>query len=98
MSDRLEYNQADNIPQYDKEILSQPPQVAIFPNTEAPIGDTVHVHFFEDDDCDPLAVFATHQQWQLCHSIVDTNLGKTKLNNIIEWLLIVPNANANNPN
>jgi hypothetical protein len=28
---------------------------------------------------------------------VDTNLGKTKLNNILKWRLIVPDANAKNP-
>jgi hypothetical protein len=51
----------------------------------------------EDDDWDPLAQFATPQQWQLCRSIVDTNLGKTKLNNILERRLIVPDTNAKHP-
>jgi len=68
----------------------------LFPNAGAPIDDTVQVHSFEDDDGDPLAPFATPQQWQRCRSFVGTNLGKTKLNNILKRRLIVPDANAKN--
>jgi hypothetical protein len=96
-SDGLNYKLADDILQFDDDTLSQPPEMEIFPNAEALIDDTVRVHSFEDDDWDPLAPFATPQQWQLCHSIVDTNLGKTKLNNILKRRLIVPDANAKNP-
>jgi len=97
VSDGLDYKLADNIPQFDNDTLSQTPAMEIFPNTGAPIDDTVRVHSFEDEDWDPLAPFATPQQWQLCRSIVDTNLGKTKLNNILKQRLIVPDANAKNP-
>jgi len=84
LSDGLDYELADNIPQLDEDILSQPPEIEIFPNAGAPIDDTVPVHAFDDDEWDPLAPFATPQQWQLCRSIGDTNLGKTKLNNILK--------------
>jgi hypothetical protein len=96
-SDVLDYELADDILQFDDDTLSQPPEMEIFPNAGAPIDDTVRVHSFVDDDWDPLALFATPQQWQLCRSIVDTNLGKTKLNNILKRRLIVPDANAKNP-
>ena len=96
-SDGLDYELADDILQFDDDTLSQPPETEIFPNAGAPIDDTVRVHSFEDDDWDPLAPFATPQQWQLCRSIVDTNLGKTKLNNILKRRLIVPDANGKNP-
>jgi len=79
-SDGLDYELADDILQFDDDTLSQPPETEIFPNAGAPIDDTVRVHSCEDDDWDPLAPFATPQQWQLCRSIVDTNLGKMKLN------------------
>jgi len=97
MSDGLDYELADDILQFDDDTLSQPPETEIFPNAGAPIDDTVRVHSFEDDDWDPLAPFATPQQWQLCRSIVDTNLGETKLNNILKRRLIVPDANAKIP-
>jgi len=96
-SDGLDYELADDILQFDDDTLSQPPEREIFPDAGAPIDDTVRVHPFEDDDWDPLAPFAIPQQWQLCSSIVDTNLGKTKLNNILKRRLIVPDANAKNP-
>ena len=79
-SDGLDYELADGILQFDDNILSQPPETKMFPNAGAPIDVTVKVDSFEDDDWDPLAPFPTPQQWQLCRSIVDTNLGKTKLN------------------
>jgi len=75
--DGLDYELADYIPQFDDDTLSQLPETEIFPNPGAAINDPVRVHSFEDDDWDPLALFATPQQWQLCCSIVDTNLGKT---------------------
>jgi len=96
-SDGLNYELADDILQFDNDRLSQPPETEIFPNAEAPIDDTVQVHSFQHDDWHPLAPFVTPQQWQLWCSIVDTNLGKTKLNNILKRRLIVPNANAKNP-
>jgi hypothetical protein len=95
-SDGLDYEPADDILQFDDDTLSKPPGTEIFPNAEAPIDHTVRVHSFEDDNWDPLAAFATPQQLQLCRSIVDTNLGKTKLNNIFKRRLIVPDANAKN--
>jgi len=93
-SDGLDYKLADDIPQSEDDILSQPPETVVLPNAGTPMDDTIQVHSFEDDDRDPLALFATPQKWQLCRSSVDTNLGKTKLNNIVKWSLIVPNANA----
>lgn len=63
----------------------------------APINNTVRVQLFEDEDWYPLAVFATPKQWQLCSSIVDTNLGNMKLNNVLKRRLIVPDSNAENP-
>jgi len=97
MSDGLHYELADDIPQFDPDTPSQLPEMEICPNAGAPINDTVRVHSSEDDDWDPLAPFATPHQWQLCRSIVDTNLGKPKLNNILKPRLIVPDANAKIP-
>jgi len=96
-SEWLDYELADDIPQFDDDTLSQPHQTNLFNKVGAPIYNTVRVHSFEDNDWDSLAPFATPQQWQLCCSIVDTNLGKTKLNNNLKRRLIVPDANANNP-
>jgi len=96
-SDGLDYEPADDIPQVEDDTLSQASETEIFPNAGATINDTVRAHPVEDDEWDPLAPFATPQHWQLCHSIVDTNLGKTKLNNILKRRLIVPDANAKNP-
>jgi len=96
--DGLDYEPADDILQFDDNTLSQPPETEKFPNAGAPIDDTVQVHSFEDDDWDPLAPFATPQQSQICCSIVDSNLGKTKVHNILERRLIVPHANVKNPN
>jgi len=96
-SNGLDYDLADDILQYDDNTLSQPPEMEIIPNAGAPINDTVRVHSLEDDDWDPLALFATHQQRQQCNSIVDTNQCKTKLNNILKGRLILPDAIANNP-
>jgi len=94
MSDGLDYELADDIPQFNDNTLSQPPETEIFPNAWSPINDTVRVYSFENDDWDPVALFATPQQWQLSCSIVDTNLRKTKLNNILKRRHIVPDANA----
>jgi len=96
-SDGLDYELADDIPQFYDNASSQPPETYIFPNTEAPIDDTVRVHSFEDYYWGPLALFAIRQQWQLCRSIVDDNLGITKLNNILKGRLIVSDANTKNP-
>jgi hypothetical protein len=60
-SDGLDYELADDILQFDDHTLSQPPETEIFPNAGPPIDDTVQVHSFEDDDWDPLALFATPQ-------------------------------------
>jgi hypothetical protein len=68
----------------------------IRPNSEAPINDTVRVHTFENDGWIPLAPFTTPQQWQLCHSFVNANVGSTKLNNILKHKLIVPDTKAKN--
>jgi len=94
LSDGLDYKVADDIPHVDDNKQIRRPAMEIFLITGAPIDDTVRVLFFEDDDWDAVALFATPQQWQLCCSIVDTNLGKAKLNNILQWRLIVPDANA----
>jgi hypothetical protein len=72
MSDGLDYELPDDILQYHDNTLSQPPETAIFPNAGAPIDDAVRVHSFEDDDWNPIALFAIPQKWQLCRSIVDT--------------------------
>jgi len=96
-SDGIDYKIADDIPQFDDNTLSLPPETDIFPIAGAQIDDTVQVHSSEDDACHPLALFVTPQQWQLCRSIVDTNLDKTKLNNILKRRLIVPDTNAKNP-
>jgi hypothetical protein len=95
--DELDYELADLFLQFDDDTQSQRPETEIYPNTEVQIDDTVRVQPIQDDDWDPLALFATLQQWQLCSSIVDTILGKTKLNNILKRRLIVPYANAKNP-
>jgi len=97
MSDGLDYELADVIPKFDDNTQSQWPETEIFPKPGAPINDTVQVQSFENDDWDRLAPFATPQQWQLCHCIVDTNLGQTKLNNILKWRLSLPDANVKNP-
>jgi len=96
-SDRLDCALADNIPQFVNNTHNQPPEMEIFPHAGAPIDDTLQVNSFEDDDCDPLAPFVTAHSWQLCYSIVDTNLGKSKPNNIVKPILIIPDANAKNP-
>jgi len=83
-SDELDYKLAHHIPQFADDTHSQQPETEIFTNAGAPFDDTVQVQSSQDDDWDPLALIATPQQWQLCHSIVDTNLGKTKLNNILK--------------
>jgi len=57
---------------------------------------TCYCYTFEDDDWDPHALFATPQQWQLCHTIVNSNLCKMKLNILISRL-IVPDTNCKNP-
>jgi hypothetical protein len=96
VSDELDYELAGDILQVDDDTESQRPDTEIFPNAGGQIDDTVRVQSFEDDDLDSLALFGTPQQWQLCCSIVDNNLGKTKVNNILKRRLIVPDANANN--
>jgi len=58
------------------------PHTAVFPNAGPPIDDIVCITSFELDNWDPLAPFTTPKQWQLCRSIVDTNVGKIKLNNL----------------
>jgi len=68
-----------------------------FPTSAASISNPVQFHYFEDDNWDPFAPCTTPQQWQLCCSLVDTNLRKTILNNILHWRLIVPTANAKHP-
>jgi hypothetical protein len=95
-SDGLDYELTDDILPFDNDTLIKPPDTEIFPNTWALINDTVQVHSFEDDDWDPLTLFATPQQWQLGHSIVDINLGKMKLNKFLKRIHIVPDANTKN--
>jgi hypothetical protein len=85
---------ADHIPQCDDDTPSQRPEIELFPNAGALINDTVQVQTFEDDDWNPLAPFATPQQWELCSPIVGTNLCKMKLNNVLKRKLIVPDVNA----
>ena len=98
MPDGLDYKLADDIPHFDEnDKQCQPPETEIFPNAGALIDDTVQVQSLEDDVWDPLALFATPQQLHLCLSIANTNRGKMKLNNILKWRLIIPDANAKNP-
>jgi len=66
--------------------------MVIFHNAGASINDAVRVQFLDNDDLDTLAPFAILQPLQLC-SIVDTNLGKIKLN-ILKWIHIVCNLDA----
>jgi len=96
-SDGLDYKLADDIPQFDDHTQNQQPEMEIFLNAGAPIDDTACVQSYEDDDWDLFSPFATSQQWQLCCSIVATNQGTTKLNNILKRRLIVADANAKKP-
>jgi len=97
VTDGLHYKLADDIPQCDNDRHSQWLETDILPHMGAPINNTVRIQLFEDEDWYPLAVFATPKQWQLCSSIVDTNLGNMKLNNVLKRRLIVPDSNAENP-
>ncbi|KAF8524251.1 hypothetical protein BDD12DRAFT_811059 [Trichophaea hybrida] len=65
-----------------------------FPHTGAPFDNIGHIPSFELDNWDPLSPFTTPEKWQLCRSIVDTNMGKTKLNNLLKRRLIVPGTDA----
>jgi len=76
MSDGLDCELSNGIPQFDDDTLSQPPDTEIFCNAGATNKDTVQAHSFEDDNWNPLAPLNTPQLWQLCHSIVDINQGK----------------------
>jgi len=96
MSDGLDYEIADNISLFDDDTQIQRSQKEIFRNAGTPIDDKVWVQSFQYDNWDCPAPFATPQQSQLCHSLLDTNLGKTKLNNILKWRVIVPNTNNEN--
>jgi hypothetical protein len=92
--DGLDKVLADHIPQCDDDTPSQRPEIELFPNAGALINDTVQVQTFEEDDWNPLAPFATPQQWELCSPMVGTNLGKMKLNNVLKQKLIVPDVSA----
>jgi hypothetical protein len=60
-SDGLDYELADHILQFQDDILSQPPDTKMCANGGAPIDDTVRVHSLDDDEWDPLPLFATPQ-------------------------------------
>ena len=94
VSDGLDSKLADDIPQFDDDSLSQPPETEICPITGSPIDDTLQVVSIKDDDLDPLAPFAIPQWSLLCRSNVYTYLGKIKVHNIIKRRLIIPAANA----
>jgi hypothetical protein len=53
----------------------------MFPKAVAPI-----------DDWDPCALLSTPHQWQLCRSLVDTNIGQMKIDYILKRRLIVSDA------
>jgi len=75
MADGLDCELADDIPECNNDKHSQPPESDIFPKTGAPIDNTVQIQSIDDGNWNPHAQFATPHQWQLCRSIVDTNLG-----------------------
>jgi len=95
--DRLDYELADDIARFGDNKRIPQPVTELFPNAETPINNIVQVQSFPKNHWDSRALFATPQQWLLCNSVVDTNLGKTKLNNILKWRLIAPNLNFKNP-
>lgn len=94
MSDGPDCDHADDIPQSNDGALCRPPEMEVFTNTEAPNDDTAPVHSVQYEYSDRLPPFATPKQLQLCHSIVDSNLDKTKLNHILKQRISVPKANA----
>jgi len=61
------------------------------------MDNSVELQSLQNEYWNTNAPFATPQLGQLCHSIVDNNLGKTKLNIILTRWLIVPDDIAQSP-
>ena len=67
-----------------------------FPGAATPIVDTTYRPNFESQDWDPIAPFATVEQWHLCRTMVEENISKARMDRMIQRGLIVKDAQARN--
>lgn len=74
-SDGLDYKLVEDIPQINPDIHSQWPATEIVTNFKAPIGITICVQPFGNEEYNLIALFGAHNLQKLCHSCVDTNVG-----------------------
>ena len=66
-------------------------QRIVFLNAGALLGDITEP-FFQHADWEPLAPFATIEQWQLCRTVVEENIGQGMCDRMLQRYLFVPNA------
>ena len=62
----------------------------------APHGDIIKP-FFQHADWEPLAPFVTIEQWQLCRTVVEANIGQGMCDRMLQRYLFVPNAKISSP-
>ena len=85
------YADGNTIIQNDDELNLEQRQREVFPNAGAPLGDITEP-FFQHADWEPLAPFETIEQWQLCRTVVEENIGQGMCDRMLQRHLFVPNA------
>ena len=85
------YAGGNTIIQNDDELNLEQRQREVFPNAGAPLGDITEP-FFQHADWEPLAPFETIEQWQLCRTVVEENIGQGMCDRMLQRYLFVPNA------
>jgi hypothetical protein len=89
------YADGNTIIHNEDELELEQQQCEVFPNAGAPLGDAVEP-FFQHADWEPLAPFETIQQWRLCRTIVEENIGQGQCDRMLQRDLFDPNAKISN--
>ena len=89
------YADGNTIIHNEDELELELQQREVFPNAGRPLGDTVE-SFFQYAHWEPLAPFETIEQWRLCRTIVEENIGQGKCDRMLQRDLFVPNAKISN--
>ena len=77
--------------------LAEPQATEEFASAAIPIVDAARrPSIFERQDWDPIAPFATVDQWRLCRTVVEENISKGKIDRMIQRGLIVKDAQVRN--
>ena len=85
----------NTIIQNDDEYELEQQQREVFPNAGVSLGDAVEL-FFQHADWEPLAPFETIEQWRLCRTVVEEDIGQRMCDRMLQRDIFVPNAKISN--